>query len=306
MKWIDPEGAVVREPPSNWETQRVKVPGRRILLVIGLASLMCESALAAPARVRINGSAGIGYDSNVGAAQANDDKFDSAFYSASVAADYVVPVGQQVSVTLRGQLQGDAYDRFDDLSNARLLGLVRAAWKPNPGFFTPTFSGWTSIARLEYGSEIRTGSEFRGGAFVSQQLTTAISMRLEGKGFHRKADGRVFDMSGQSLATSLNWSMAPAVSTLLAFEYQTGDAFSMSSENPRIAAIADAIEPDDAFDDRVAYRLDARTRIVTAGANWRFAPDWALDAQLQSISVDGDGGNQYDRLIAVVGLLARF
>lgn len=284
----------------------MRVSGHRILLAIGLAGLICESALAAPPRLRINGSAGVGYDSNVGAAQANDDKFDSAFYSALVAADYVVPVGTKVSVTFRGQLQGDAYDRFDDLSNARALGLVRAAWKPNAGFFTPTFTGWTSIARLEYGSEIRTGSEYRGGAFVSQQLTTSISMRLEGKGFHRKSDGRVFDMSGQSVATSLNWMMSPVVSALLGFEYQTGDAFSMSSADARIAGIADAIEPDDAFDDRVAYRLDARTRVATAGVNWRFAPDWAVDAQIQSISVDGDGGNQYDRLIGVVGLLARF
>jgi len=288
------------------ETQRVKVPGRGILLVIGLAGLVCESVTAAPSRLRINGSAGVGYDSNAGAAQSNDDKFDSAFYSALVSADYVVPIGDQLSISLRGQLQGDAYDRFDDLSNARVLGMTRVAWKPNGGFFTPTFTGWASAARLEYGSEIRTGSEFRGGAFVSQQLTTSISAKIEGKGFHRKSDGRVFDMSGQSAAASLNWTLTPVVSTLLGFEYQTGDAFSMSSPNPRIAGVADAIEPDDAFDDRVAYRLDARTRIATAGVNWRFAKDWAVDAQFQSISVDGDGGNQYDRMIGVVGLLARF
>ena len=41
-------------------------------------------------------------------------------------------------------------------------------------------------------------------------------------------------------------------------------------------------------------------------ANWRVAKDWALDAQLQSISVDGHFENQYDRLIGTVGLLVRF
>lgn len=281
-----------------------------LILLAGLVGPMCESASAAPPRLRVNGSSSVGFDSNVGASQANNEKEDSAFYSALLAADYIVPVSDHVAVTLRGQLQGDAYDRFDELSNGRALGLFRLAWKPGAGFFTPVFSGWASAARLEYGSEIRTGNEYRGGLFVLQQLTTAITMKLEAKGFHRESEGRVFDLSGQGAAVSLNWTVTPVISTSLGFEYQTGDATSSAAPTARIARAAEEIEPDDAFGgiagNQFAYRIDARTRIVTAGANWRFARDWAVDAQLQSISVDGDFGNQYDRLIGVVGLLVRF
>lgn len=288
----------------------MKFPVRGFLILAGMLGLVCESAQAVPPRLRLNGSTSVGYDSNIGASQASNEKVDSAFYSALLAADYIVPVGDHVSATVRGQLQGDAYDRFDDLSNARALGLFRLAWKPGAGFFTPVFSGWASAARLEYGSEIRTGHEYRGGLFVLQQLTTAIAMKLEGKGFHRESKGRVFDLSGQAAAVNLNWSVTPVISTSIGFEYQTGDAFSSASPTERIARAAEEIEADDAFGgisaNQFAYRIDARTRIVTAGANWRFARDWAVDAQLQSISVDGDFGNQYDRLIGVVGLLTRF
>lgn len=273
-------------------------------------ALFAPVASAAPPKLRFNGSVGMGYDSNIGAAQNNDEKVDSAFYSALMAADYILPLADRFSFTFRGQLQGDAYDKFDDLSNGRALGLVRAAWKPGSAFLTPVLSAWASAARLEYGSEIRTGNEFRGGVFVTQQITTLVSAKAEIKGFHRQAKGRVFDTSGQGAGLALNWMITPVISTQAGFEYWTGDATSSASPNAKIARAADEIEPDDAFGgldaNQFAYRLDARTRIASLGANWRIAKDWALDAQLQSVSVDGDFDNQYDRLIGTVGLLVRF
>jgi hypothetical protein len=286
----------------------IRVPVVAALLLGG--ALVAPAASASPPHLRFNGSLGVGYDSNIGASQDNDEKVDSAFYSALLAADYVVPIADRFSVTLRGQLQGDAYDKFDDLSNGRALALVRAAWKPGSALLVPVFSVWGSGARLEYGSDIRTGEEFRGGVFVTQQITTLISAKAELKGFHRRAEGRVFDISGQGAGLTLNWLITPVISTQAGFEYWTGDATSSAAPSARIARAADEIEPDDAFGgleaNQFAYRLDARTRIATLGANWRIARDWALDAQLQSISVDGDFDNQYDRLIGVVGLLVRF
>lgn len=289
----------------------MKFPRSGILLLAGVAGLIsCESVLAAPPRLRLNGSSSLGYDSNIGASQASNEKVDSGFYSLLLAADYVMPVGENVAATVRGQVQSDTYDRFDDLSNQRALGLLRLAWKPGSSFFTPILSAWGSAARLEFGSEIRTGNEYRGGVFVLQQLTTAVAVKLEGKGFHRESRGAVFDLSGQSAALSLNWVITPVFSSSVGFEYQTGDATSSAAPSVRIARAAEVIEPDDAFGgiaaNQFAYRIDARTRIATAGVNWHFARDWAVDAQFQSISVDGDFGNQYDRLIGVVGLLARF
>jgi hypothetical protein len=272
--------------------------------------LIASSSYAAPTRLRLNGSAGLGYDSNIGASQDNVEKEDSAFYSLLLAADYLLPFAGRFALTVRGQVQGDAFERFDDLSNARALGLLRLAYKPGSHFFSPTLSTWISGAHLEYGSEIRTGNETRGGLFVTQPLTTALSIRAELKGFHREAEGRVFDVSGQAAALSLNWMLSPVFSTSAGFEYQTGDATSSAAPSARIAQAAEEIEPDDAFGgidgNQFAYRIDARTRIASAGFNWRLSRDWALDAQLQSVSVDGDFGNQYDRLIGVVGILVRF
>lgn len=274
------------------------------------ALLSSQGAWSTPPKLRLNGSAGVGFDSNIGASQASEEKVDSAFYSALLAADYTWPVGEYFGVTARAQVQGDQYDKFDDLSNARALALLRASWKPGGSFFTPVLSAWGSTAHLEYGSRIRTGNEYRGGVFALQPLTTKLSLRAEVKGFHRRSEGRVFDLSGQSAVLSLGWAPLPRLSASLGFEYQTGDTFSSASPSLRIVQAAEVIEPDDAFGgtdaNQFAYRIDARTRIVTAGVNWRLARDLAVDAQLQSVSVDADFGNQYDRIIAVIGLLKRF
>ena len=182
-----------------------------------LAFVIASAAQAAPPRLRLSGSAGAGYDSNIGASQANPDKVDSAFYSLLIGADYTHPLTANVSITARGHLQGDAYDRFDDLSNGRAVALLRAAWKPGSGFFTPVLSGWVSGAKLEYGSEIRTGHETRGGVALAQQLTTRVTGRIDVKGFHRESKGRVFDLSGQSAGIGFNWLTLPMLTTWVGF-----------------------------------------------------------------------------------------
>ena len=63
-------------------------------LLLALA-LIAPKAGAAPPRLRVNGSIGAGYDSNIGAAQESDEKVDSAFYSALMAADYIVPLADR-------------------------------------------------------------------------------------------------------------------------------------------------------------------------------------------------------------------
>lgn len=279
-------------------------------LVAVVAFLVSTAAQASPPRLRVSGSVGAGYDDNIGASQANVEKESSAFYSMLIGADYTHPLSPSVTVTARGHLQGDAYDRFDDLSNGRAVALLRAAWKPGSGFFTPILSGWVSGARLEYGSEIRTGHETRGGVFITQQLTTKVFGRVDLKGFRRESKGRVFDLSGQSAGLSFTWLAMPMLTASVGFDYQTGDSFSTAGPTAQIAQAAEAIEPDDAFGGiaagQFAYRIDARTRIASLGANWRLTRDWALDAQLQSVSVDGDFGNQYDRLIGTLAVLVRF
>lgn len=283
---------------------------RALAVLVMVLSVSTAMAQVSPIQTRITGAFGWGYDDNLLSAQDNAEKEGAPFFSTLLAGDAVWIASNAVSLVLRGQVQSDLYARFNDLSNGKALLMVRANYKTGVGFFAPLLTGWASAAKLEYGSEIRSGEEFRGGALLTEQLSTQLSLRGELKGFHRRGEGQVFDLSGQSAVIGLAWLIDPQLTTTLSYEFQTGDSTASGTPTLRNTQVADALEPDDAFGglarNQFAYRFDAQTYTVTAGFNYRLTPDLALDAQLQSVGVDGDSGNQYRRTLGVFGLVKRF
>lgn len=289
------------------------VPGGvlRVLAAIGIAtSAQPSAAMGLPMSVRVTGGLSAGYDNNLLAAQSNAEKEGSALYSALLSGDGLWRANERLSLVLRGQVQGDLYERFDDLSGGKALLMLRANYKPARGFYAPLLTGWVSSARIESGSEIRSGEEARGGLLLTQPLNTRLGLRAELKGFRRRGEGRVFDLSGQSAVLGLGWEPGPLLEVRLHYEYQTGDQHSSGQPTVRNTSAARVIEPDDAFGGLAAnvfaYRLDADTQTLTAGFNYRLTHQLSLDGQLQSIAVDADQGNAYWRMVGIVGLLMRF
>lgn len=280
------------------------------LFVGTLAPSGTASAQMSPIQPRVTAGLSVGYDTNLLASQENREKEGSRFYSMLLSGDVTWIATNVLALMLRGQLQGDSYDRFEELSNARALAMLRAIYKPPGGFYTPVLTGWVSAAKLEFGSEIRSGEEFRGGLLATLPLTTRIGLRGELKGFHREGEGLVFDQSGQSAVLGLNWTLDPGLLANLSYEFQTGDSFSSGAPTLRITRSAEALEPDDAFGglaaNQFAYRFQADTQVLSAGFNYRLTSNSALDAQIQAISVDADLDNRYFRMVGVFGILVRF
>ncbi|MGQ0622327.1 MAG: hypothetical protein ACT4QA_20825 [Panacagrimonas sp.] len=284
----------------------------RALVLFAGALLLSSTASAQmnPFQPRITAGFSAGYDTNLPSSQENQEKESSRFYSMLLSGDVTWIATNVLALMLRGQVQGDSYDRFEELSNARALAMLRAIYKPLGGFYTPVLTGWVSAAKLEYGSEIRSGEEYRGGVFATLPLTTRIGLRGEIKGFHRQGEGRVFDQSGQSAVVGFNWALDPRLAANLSYEFQTGDSFSSGSPTLRLTRTAEVIEPDDAFGglagNQFAYRFRADTQVVAAGLNYRLTSNSALDAQVQAISVEADLDNRYYRMVGVFGILVRF
>lgn len=281
------------------------------LACVALAVLAAPAlAVGPPMGFRVTGGLSVGYDNNLLATQASAEKEGSALYSAMLAGDGLWRVSERFSLVLRGQLQGDVYERFEDLSTGKALLMLRANFKPARNFYSPLLTGWVSSGLIESGSEIRSGEEMRGGVLLTQPLNTRLGLRAELKGFRRRGEGQVFDLSGQSALLGLNWEPGPLLQARLHYEYQTGEQHSSGLATLRNTSAARVIEPDDAFGGLAAnvfaYRLDADTQMLTAGFNYRLTHKLSLDGQLQSISVDADQGNEYWRMVGIFGLLMRF
>lgn len=275
-----------------------------------LASLSGAEAAAgtAPVTLGATGALSAGFDSNPQAAREGAD--GSAVYSALLAGDATWNPNNLVSTALRGQIQGDLYARFEDLSSGRAAIALRGSFKPGAGFFSPLLTASATAALIETGSDIRDGVEFRGAAVIAQNLTTRVSLRGELEATRRRSEGRVFDLSGQSVTVGFGWLLQARLLAELSYEFQDGDAVTTGRPTALIQQAAEAVAADDAFGQRssglLAYRYDADTRIISAGLNYRLRPDLAMDARVQSVGVDADIGARYRRTIAFVGLVVRF
>jgi hypothetical protein len=211
------------------------------------------------------------------------------------------------------------------LSFIRAAARVRLLHKPGEGFYVPVLAAWGSAGRRDFGSAIRDSNDYRGGVYVAEPLTTAIQARVEAMFSRRDSSGRVFDLHERSYAASLDWSAAPWLT--LYGEYRLtqggivvtaeGGGITPKHEHQYLALYAEAIEPDDAFgEDWNAFRVQARTRIASIGANVPLPGGMALDAQLQRARSAADtgggsiygsaGGLGYDRWLGGISLLMRF
>jgi len=281
---------------------------------IGAALLLLATPAGAEHHVKVHwsGDLGVGYDDNVGNAAEDNDLRDSSVVSGGVNLDYVRALSLYTALLLRGGLQGEGYEAEGGLSNGRLVAMARLSHRPGGGFYMPTFAGWVSAGALEFDSAMRDGFEFRGGLFMTEPLTTAISARLSVAASQRQSDSTVFDLSAWSAGLNLDWAVTPGFTLYTGYQFQDGDVVSTGTVPPKAMHIAggcgsaSACDPDDALDNQFAYRVDASTHIGTLGLNVPLSQRMALDAQARRVDSSTDGGTSYERWQGGVSLLLRW
>lgn len=283
----------------------------RSALVCALMAAAGPAAAEHHAHTRYGGELGAGYDSNVANSEADADIRESAFFTGGASAEYFHRLNLYTTMVLRGSLQGEHYERYDGLSNAKATGAARLLFRPDGGFLTPVLGAWVSASYWEFDSAIRDSDEYRGGMFANQQLTTRISGRLALSAAWRESDSRVFDTRGASAALNLDWRTADRATLYGGYQFYRGDVVSTAAPTAlKIGLAAEEIEPDDAFGglaaDQRAYRLDADAHIGTLGFNYALSPKLSADLQGQYVDTRADYGNEYQRALAVLSLLARF
>lgn len=279
-------------------------------LVLMLA-LLCAAARAGDAPSWSGGgSAGFGYDSNPANAEAGNTVPATGFAEARLAESLTLRPEDHSAVLLRGSLDGQQYFDYTRLSNARATLLLRALYRPGGAFFSPTFALWGSAAAWQFGSRMRSGADYRGGAYISEQLSTAVNLRLGGYADERRSSSRVFDLDAQAATLDADWLLGQRLTAYLGFEYRRGRFATSTPPDPGAAPHAQAIETDDAIRrdgvPDMVYRLQGHARIGTLGLNYALTPALALDAQAQEIHTRADFGDHYDRWLGSLSLLAKF
>jgi len=287
---------------------------RRVgLAALALVALLVAAPVRAEHHIRIHysGDLATGFDDNVTNAQHGADIRESGFASGGANVDYFRALNLYTTLVLRGSLQGEYWNSFDGLTNGKATGMARVLYRANGNFYTPTLAAWVSASAWEFDSAIRDSNEYRSGVFATEQLTTQITGRLALTANRREADGRVFDLSGWSTSLNVDWVPAPRSTVYIGYQYYDGDVASTATPSLWIGLAArGVVEPDDAFGGIAgglrAYRLDATAQIATLGYNYALTRKLSADLQGQYITTTADYGNEYERTVAVISLLARF
>ncbi|HUS23611.1 MAG TPA: hypothetical protein VM369_01580 [Candidatus Binatia bacterium] len=281
---------------------------RRLLLSCCLAAAPALAAGAQP--LRLGAELGAGYDSNLGNAGHAQDVRDSPFGAAALQAEWTQDAGAYAALALRARADGESYARLHTLDNLKGSLQLRGLLRPGGGFFVPTLSAWGSAARWEFNSAMRDGYEYRAGAALLEQVTTAIRLRLNAGWSRRDSESRVFDLHGGSVGAALDWSLAPRVSVFGGWQWYRGDVVSTGKASYPSVSSSQAVEADDAFGGfgagQFAYRLRGHAQLATAGFNVALARNLSLDVQQLYADSRAGADEHYVRSTCSASLLLRF
>ena len=253
------------------------------------------------------GGLGVGYDANAAnAGEPGDIRSTSAAF-ASAGASWEQRFGLFTALQLQGALSGEYVNDLDRLSNAGLSARVRLLHKPGKGFYTPVLAAWVGAGAREYGDRLRSGAEYRAGAWAAVPLTTTVQLRAEAQWSQAEAADRVFDLAYASYALNADWLATQSLTLYANVRFNEGE-YAISADEGRQYAedIATAEAPDPAFGAGWwAYRVDGRMWIGTLGFNMPLSNDVALDVQARHSDAQASGYG-YDRWLGSVGLLFRW
>jgi hypothetical protein len=251
-----------------------------------IAALMALAALPAHADtgVRLRASAEAVWDDNV-TRSSRDERLSDAFARINASARAPVRLTEHARLVLDGGVGSELFARYSGLN--RTIAEVRAElqYRPSGAYAAPTVALFIKQSGDWYASTLRDGWRGNAGLSVRKPLTDRIVVMGEAGYQWRNASSNVFDTREATLRAGLDYALARQHTLYLNLEYRDGDAITSSPPEPALAAIKVVSVRDDAFPDQVrnAYRLKARTGLLTTGWNFALTDSQSLDVSFRTV-----------------------
>ena len=266
-----------------------------------------------PLDYRVEASAA--YDNNIARSRGAGNVLSDHIYNVNAAASFAHPLTEHSRVRVVGTAGYEAFSRYSRLSRFFLSAEGELQYRPSAEFAAPTLSLFGRAAVDFYDSTLRDGYRYNLEGRVLQPLTDVVDF-FGALGYNiRDGKSKVFDLQDWSARVNLDYALAAKSTLYLGLEYRRGQSVSSALPELAFVDIAQAIVRDDAFDDgRGAYRLRAKTGIVTLGFSHGLKEDQSLDLSLrwvQSTALDkptfpGAGTIRYYDTQVSVAYLLRF
>lgn len=249
-------------------------------------------------------------DDNLNRAQQKTDISEDRFYDLRSNASYFFELNPLHALIASGTLSSEKYTDFTGLNKlATGLGLT---WQfmTRTGFDAPVYAISLAVEAADYKTDIRDNRNTRLSAEMNQRLTDRITATYGLNTRRSAADSEVFDTRESRLFTNFDYVFNIDTTIYSTLSFIFGDIVSTARPTLNILNWAEVLQPDNAFggisDNAIAYRLDARTRVLSLGINYAINEHHSLDFSSLFIKAAADGNIEYDRTQFRASYLTRF
>lgn len=272
--------------------------------------LFCVSP-AALAEWAGNSEVEIRHDSNINNAQSGNDIAGDSVLGAGISATNFFPLEAGGSLSLSGELKGEAFNSYTGLNNLSLGAALALRKKLALGPYAPWVGLSLSSAHLNYDNNIRNGWRhqvaIRGGKRVFERWNIHAGYLVE----RRTANALPQDIPGVSSdvfsqvsrAATLSAEYAWSDSLLLAFGslLRHGDVVASTRRGRKIYSASKAMADDPVFGpDFYAYRMTGTTYGLNADMNIAVTSHSLLYASLVRQLTHAEGDNNYAKTVAML------
>ncbi len=250
------------------------------------------------------------YDDNIGRSEHGADIEKDYLFSGAADVSYTWGFSELKALTVQGTVQDEEFFDFEKLSNTRFGVTADFRFQTRIGFTAPSYSVFLRVNEADFETDIRDAMTTELGFRATRRITDIITGTAGFTWSNSSAEGEVFDLRRIRYFGNADYRITNRWSAYITYNFIDGDVFSTATPTLPILNWADAIEPDNAFggiaNNKLAYRLDAKTTIWRFGANYGIDARNAIDMSVDVLESDAAGPNEYDRLSSAATFLHRF
>ncbi len=260
-------------------------------------------------------------DSNVSRAERERDTLSDQSLLAGAGLSALFEPSFSTALNVRAFLEGEAWREIDTLNRASAGAQVSGRWSPGRGYRAPVLQLMLTLQADDYDVHQRDSLVYAAQLSASQRVNDRIRVSYGMEATERRSEGTVFDGTQGRVFVNGDFELDRHWSAYTGYSHLRGDTFSSAQLSfcngaPAVdifglISASEALESDKAFNDTfcgswIAYRLKAQTHVLTLGLNRAFGHHLSADFSVQGVQVNGQGDNDYQRVLVRAGLLARF
>jgi hypothetical protein len=254
---------------------------------------------------------GVKHDDNVGNAQSRSDIVGDSAIDARLSTFQLYPLNEGYSVSVGGDLGGEAYRRLTGLNEVSLDGMVALKKKWGLGAFAPWVRAGLSLGRSSYEDSYRNSWDYRATLASGRRIDERWNLWVD-YAFERRAaspqmeevpglSGDAFSQSSQNAGAHVEFSLNENTFLAIGVLGRHGDVVSTGAGSARIYNASRALAEDPAFGpEAYAYRLTGTTYGFQLGISYAATAHSVIGCGFKHFDTHADGGNYYVKSVAEI------